>query len=673
MQKNTTISPVWIGRALSALLLFNLALIGYYILFDYQSMMHSDSAVKNLLAQEIVETGSYFPRDWNYVNGDLWVFYTQTFIVPLLLLFPNSFRLHAASGLITAGLILFGTWQLTGVMGQSRTARLLSMAVLSCGMSLYMAENLYGQASYGSMYYMSCFMLLFAWRFLFAAPRARLWWGAAFVVINVLLFLANPQRAVIYQGAPFMLGLATLLLFDLKLPVPGERRRLALLTGLFVAGAVLGVVLHEAVLRNVNNAIGIGPATWMGFDGMMVNLLGTLRGLLGLLGGLPDAGAPLISFTSVYHALRLLAALALLALIPWALSSLMRSQERGRLFVVSFTLGSVALSLFLHLSSSLASATDPEGTARYLVPPLLFGLIVLVGALVDGVAGRRTRVIGLCAVLILATSGIAALRSPVSRGVLEIGARPAAERRELAEFLVSSGLKYGYSTFWNAGVTSVFSKQQARVRQIEIENGLPRPMLFLASDRWYRPAAWTGETFLLLEEAEAKAINWDALTALVGQPSRKLQFRHWQIVAFPKNIAADLPKWKIDRTVRVGVGEDTPHLIGRFIDGPKPALVAEVGQAGPLLFGPFSAVKSGKIKAVYSIEVEGTGADFGHVDITSESGKTVHAQQAITQPGVQRLELPAQLDKDVTRFEMRVFTNGVGKIKVYEVKLERLP
>ena len=224
MQKNLTISPAWVQRGLTLLLLLNIVLIVYYVVFDYQTMMHSDSAVANLLAQEIVETGNYFPRDWYYVNGDLWVFYIHTFIVPLLALFPNSYGLHAASALATGSLILLGTWLLTGVLAQSRSARLLSMAMLASGLSWYMAENLYGQASYGSIYYMSCLMLFFAWRSLITPLRARWLWRVAFALVTMLLFWANPQRALIYQGAPFLLAMASLLLLDLKDPVAGQRR-----------------------------------------------------------------------------------------------------------------------------------------------------------------------------------------------------------------------------------------------------------------------------------------------------------------------------------------------------------------------------------------------------------------------------------------------------------------
>ena len=130
-----------IGKSLLlALLLINIYFIVYFIVFTNRNYFHSDSAVKNLLAQEIYETGQYFPPEWNYANGDLFVFFGHTFILPLLPFFQNSFSLHAVSGVFSAVLILVGTWCLAGVLTESFWGRLATVAVVSSGISGIMAE-----------------------------------------------------------------------------------------------------------------------------------------------------------------------------------------------------------------------------------------------------------------------------------------------------------------------------------------------------------------------------------------------------------------------------------------------------------------------------------------------------------------------------------------------------
>ena len=89
-------------RIFIALLLINISLVFYYIFVNYKAYFHSDSAAKNLIAQEIFETGQYFPSDWYYINGDLWVLSGHTYIVPMLSFFSNSYSLHAVSGVFSA-------------------------------------------------------------------------------------------------------------------------------------------------------------------------------------------------------------------------------------------------------------------------------------------------------------------------------------------------------------------------------------------------------------------------------------------------------------------------------------------------------------------------------------------------------------------------------------------
>ena len=73
---------------LLSILFINIGLLFWYIFYGYQEFFHSDNAVKVLLAKEIFETGNYFPEAWNYVNGDIMVFFGHTLIIPLLHFLP---------------------------------------------------------------------------------------------------------------------------------------------------------------------------------------------------------------------------------------------------------------------------------------------------------------------------------------------------------------------------------------------------------------------------------------------------------------------------------------------------------------------------------------------------------------------------------------------------------
>ncbi|MES2352173.1 MAG: hypothetical protein V4641_31785, partial [Pseudomonadota bacterium] len=195
-----------LNKALLLIIAVNLLMLSYYIGIDYQFVFHSDTAAANLLAQEMLETGHFFPPTWNYVNSDLWLLYMQVFIVPMLKFFPNGYPLHAVVSVISAVLVLWGSWLLSRMAGLSTSARLAVLAVFSSGLSPNMVENLYGQAAYGTMYYSGCFVLYCAWRYLQDSGARRWLWGAASMALALTLFWANPQRAAVYYGMPLALG-----------------------------------------------------------------------------------------------------------------------------------------------------------------------------------------------------------------------------------------------------------------------------------------------------------------------------------------------------------------------------------------------------------------------------------------------------------------------------------
>ena len=539
----------WIAKGgLIALVVWNIALIAWYVCVQYRYYMHSDSAVKSLLASEIFTTGHYFPHDWNYVNGDIPVLFGHTYIVPLLHFFPNSFSLHAASGIVSAALILLGAWLVAGMLSPSPWIRLCCVAVLSAGMSGVMADNLYGQVSYGTVYYFTCFLIYFAWRFLRHEGKRRRYWAAGLAVTAALMFWANPQRAVISYALPLCAAALVYAAVEWQQGAGRSiqaRRGFALLT-VFATGAIIGFGMHLWTLKGVNNVQGVGAARWLTFAGMEKNVEITIQGLLALLGGLPTASRPVVSVVGAYEGMRLVASLATLAILPWALCHALRVRDRGVLFVASFALVLTFLHLFLQVATSIPEVSDPVQSSRYLVPALLLLLLILTATVATEAKRSPLPMIGAMALLALATSGYPALvkSSPDNVSRLGTGQGPDDLRVRLAEFLRSSGLRYGYSTYWNAGVLSVLSGEAVRVRQIKYSDGLPIPFRHLSSNRWYLPATWEGETFLLLNPAEQTALDVARMERYNGHPVRTLEFEGMKVLVYPRNLAASMPNWQ---------------------------------------------------------------------------------------------------------------------------------
>jgi hypothetical protein len=665
-------------RWLSLLLGINILLLAFYIVIDYQLVYHSDSAVKNLLAQEIFDTGQYFPQSWNYVNGDLWVLNTHTFILPLLGWMHNGFLAHAASDLVSAALILHGSWRLTALLEQSRVARLVGMLVVSAGMSLIMAEHIYGQAAYGSLYYMACYLLVAYWSLSQARGRRVLLWAGATTVLTALVFWTNPQRALLFYGLPLLAAGTLQQVQEWRAARAAQRPvvwRQAKAMGVVMAGLVLGVALSAYTLSRVNNHLGLTVIHWLDFDGMANNLRAVIQGVMGLFDGIPHSDGKVASLAGAYAALRLLGAALLVVMLPWGLYRALQLQTGPRQLVVVFASVAFAANLFMMLATSLADMSAPEASVRYLVPSLLFMLLIFVSLMVDCHAlAPLTRAAGLFAVALLATSAPTSYLYPYNKvvGMAHNGLILKTSDQQLGEFLRQQGLHYGYATFWGAGKISVLSGGAVRVRSVGVERGLPMPTRKLSANRWYTAAAWQGPTFLMLRDSELGALNLPLLASYAGQP-RRLHYQDANILVFPGNLAAALPGWDIDvqQPQHYPMDQYALHQRGTLQQG---VMVAVAGEEGNLHFGPMRILGPGAYAVSFDLETSGAGAgDFGMVDVVTQAGTRVHARQAVTAVGKQRITLRFETAKMLDMVEFRAFTSGRGRFALSGIDVVRIP
>lgn len=660
---------VLLNRLLLVALVCNLLLLSWYLAVDYRAYLHSDSAVKNILAQEMLDTGSYFPAQWNYVNGDLWVFFTQTLVLPFLLVLPNGFGAHAGADLVAAAMVLHATWLLARITGQSQTARLASVLVVSAGLSLNLAENLFGQAAYGLLFAMAVWLVVCSLRAVGTTGRRRLAWTAGAAVILMFVCWANPQRAAAYYVAPLMAGAAVALIRRRIIP----RLRDAVLPAALLAGAVVGTLLYVHTRGQVASTGAVATVFYVGAEGARANAARLLEGLFLLFAEPPLPGSRVLTGRGVVAALYLVVtATFLFALLPWSIRRAWRQGAARVDAVLAFALSGLAVALFFALATTLTSYSSSDGAIRYLVPHLMVLLVIFVGAAVD-MRGPVTP-LAVVAVAIVALFGVRSLATygPVTGADFTRVHTQQADR--MIAFMLANGLEYGYAPFWDAGRMTVLASHRIRFRQITIQSGLPLPMRHLGSDRWYMPETWHGKTFLLLNTEEQKTFRPDLMASRAGAPAATLDFEGWKIVVYDHNIAADLPAWDTAyHTVRhFAADAGTPHLVGKVEQQPA-AIVAAPGEAGPLAFGQNLALQPGKYTAIFDIEAEGTGAAFGSVDAASAAGDVVHGKLPITAAGRQQLRVPLNVERTSRDLELRVFSSGSGRLALYGVTLQRNP
>lgn len=661
-----------------ALLLVNLAFLGWYLFVGYQADFHSDSAAKVILAREIVELGDYFPDDWNYVNKDLFVLFGHTFVIPLLAFMPAGYTAHAISGLISSALILSGIWFLTSMVPLSTVRRLLIVAIVAAGISGFMAENLFGQVSYGTVVYFSCYIVFFSWRFI-GADLGKKWpWGVALFVVIVLAFWANPQRALVSYAIPIVVATLFLLAKPDTAGRNSRRNGLLLLLGILFVGIMQGSYLHFQTIQGVNNHLGAGHARWLPYELMVRNGSLMLKGFLATFGGLPTAEGTIISKAGIYEAARFVAALALLVLMPIAVLRTLKRKEQGLVFLCIYALVLLAVVVFLQITTTIPDMSDPIQSSRYLVPSLLLMLLLI---LMQPVEFALSPLIGISTALsgaLLLTSAFPAFVSSGTNSnyIWGMPGQRSSQHLAVPKFLVDNGLRYGYATYWNAGVNSVLSNEQVLVRQIVFDKGMPMPMRHLSSDRWYRPSAWQGETFLLLTSQEAKAVDQVRLAFHRAKPARELSFGDYKIYVFAENISKSLPGWdqRYEEPATFVASKYSLMQTGRFVetDGHMgAALVAEKGQSGALHFGPYVNVEPGRYVVTFDVLAKHNPAGSVRLDVAAAPDQELFGDKLLLSSDRPQ-EIVFTLDKTRT-MEFRVWSLGHEQVVFKSVTIKRIP
>jgi hypothetical protein len=656
----------------AATLLFNLSLLAWYILIGYQDHFHSDSAAKVLLAKEIFDTGRFFPNEWNYVNSDLFIIFGHLFIIPALYFFPAGFFLHAVSGLILSTLILMSLWFLISDLAISSRRKLAIMSVFSAGVSGFFAENLFGQGSYGSVVLICCIVLILTDKLLEKEIRGRLVVATLFVIMFSVAFWSNPNRALISYGLPLLGALIIMIVSNGR----SNQKRIIEVLSLAALGCLIGVTMHAITLSEVKNVQGASSANWLHIDDVPRNILLTLKGLYAQLGGLLNANISIFAGAGLFSAIRFGLATAVIGASPFILALAINTEERKLRLISLFATISFLLTFFLQVTTTLPDMSDPIQSSRYLVPGVTFCLLVFLTVRYEWACYPFRALFFSTTLVLLMISGYQNyFKSELSSsGVLAQPGQVSSTRQDLIKFLIANDLKYGYATYWNAGVLSVLSDEKIKVRQVHLEGGSPTPMRHLSSNRWYRPSAWEGKSFLLVHNREKHLLDWGLMGDFGLRPTQELEQNDFRIYVFDKNIANFLPGWdpSFEKAAIFFPNEKSFSQIGmlsRDEYGNPAFLVSDRGEIGALHYGPYINVEPGDYRATFDVIAPYHPNGVIKLDVASSPEQLIFGEVTLTESNSDQI-----IDFSLTRpsiLELRVWSLGNERVHFRSVTLEK--
>ncbi|MBA3352756.1 MAG: hypothetical protein H0U23_10085 [Blastocatellia bacterium] len=680
--KSTSARPtrtVGVTQAALALLAFNVGCLIVYNAQTVRSLLTSDAVAKNLIAAEMARSNEIFLTDWYYVNGDLWTFFSHFLILPLLAFFPNGFALHAFAGLVTGTLVLLFSWWVLRSLKTPALSKILMLAVLASGISGSMAWALFGETGYGWVLLTSLmFLSLLLPFFLDDNELDRRLRGTLAVLIALLSFivhLGNPTRALASYFIPALGGLTALLLAPTAADAPRRWKfwttRGILPFSALLIGAIVGAAVYARLIQNLNDIVGAGSALFLPLERLGHSAGYTLLGLISLLGGEPPAGQMLPTLSGAFSVLRLIAALSMLVFPLWLLRNYFHRLNPSQLFVAGFAATAFGIVLCVCMLTNTPDYSDlgaARASARYFAPSVAL-LLLAFASMAHLIRSALVRAGVLAIAVIVSTSSWAVLVSGDSSKTDDV-------RSAVLKVLRENGLTHGYASYWNAGVYTVLTGQEIKIRQVQLTHGGIIPMRHLSADHWYRGYSSGRPTFLLLTETEYQWLRDNGLLGCPHSPAKTLPVLSMRILVYAQDFSSSLLGWDDSSSTyerRVCLLAQTPRTVGRFISDSRALVSSQKDGPGYLMFGPYVSLRAGDYVYRAMLRIESSDVESaGLVDVTGESGKEKFA--AISLPahtGNYTIELPFSVRRDAKGVELRTWVSGSANVMLESATLIR--
>lgn len=523
----------------------------FYLCVTYRVLMHSDAAVKVLLAEEMTRTGAFFPPDWYYIN-EIYVLFGSAVAAPLLSILAPGFAVHAIADIVMA------VFALTGVFAALRLAKVntvlvwMAMAVFLTGLSTYYAENVFGQSAYstgvGVLGYSLATIFFLERRAFSLESRLSL---AVILLLGLLLMftIIGGMRGLLSYAIPLIATLSTCIVIDCcNGRALRDQKKVIWCICLLGAFCTAGFVGHLWLRTRVHLFIPDVQLNLIGPGALGEKAFLWLESWLHLVDALP-AGERLFSIRGVFRSLRLVALVTILGVSLHLVFRVRRIESPVLRLAVIYFFWQFAIATYVYLFTNLSKNIL---TSRYFVLTLTAALVVVVVYAHQRLSTDRiaTHLATAAASAVFLLSAPLHLLLPYwEQGQLAPSAA-GGERRSsafegLAEFLKREGLTFGFASYWNAGVVGVFSDGHTRVIPVHLHpTELLQPFRHHASEDWFRPAFHSGSSFILYRIDELAAVDKSLLERVLGPPRRIVKHDPWIVYEYAYNVAERAPGMK---------------------------------------------------------------------------------------------------------------------------------
>lgn len=500
----------------------------YSILTYGQTIIHSDTATATLLSESILKHHSFFPRTWNYANGDIWVLCNG-----LACILPTWFMNNQS----LARMIGSASWLcivLCGVIYQSKKMYKNDSWVLSIPlMCIFLFESagmvLYEAAYTGQILWLAICPVLVCKAYDCNEKNKKKYY-LVFFILTVLLLMAG-IRMMAEQTVP-LLG-AIMIMFGLTAICEknsnweGKIRNLVyMLTGIIIPTALgYGIYKWLTTWHNVNNTVNnqtvfVEDISALGRN--TVNLLKNFFECFGYVGNVQ-----LFSISGMRNLISIIVAGLVCFVIPVLQVKKIQQETREVQFFFAF-------GLIHNLIMIILAVFTGKSEARYLLTSVFICILVAARYVYEyWMNGNVVRDTILVFSFTIATciECVGLLQSSIGwSSVLQ-------EKKEFNQEIVSRGLNKGYATYWNAYTNEVYSDLKVRYAGVNLSETSITPFRWLVDDDVYKDEG--EKTFLLLDESENQLIQ-SSISIICGEPIDTFTIDGKYIYVFDHDLSRDI-------------------------------------------------------------------------------------------------------------------------------------
>ncbi len=491
-------------------LLLNISMVIFFVLYTYH--LNSDDAVKMILAKEIIETGNLLPRDWYYVNGDVWIIFIHLLCVPLIELFGFNYTTYSLNAFIYTAIYFSSAIYLLNSLKISFYLKLLYLNLICLPLA----------ASFGD----TAYMVIYIVEFLLLGILIRFYNGylsfkLASIFLGTLVFayaIHNPSRYLIYLLIPFLAICGYMWYsnrFDKKINV--------MLCIIIMGSFLLSTALYKVIGINLHIVHGASNLMLANYDSFIKNLNIFFDGFLFTYG---IAQHDQISPTSVGGLIRLLY-FSFFSLLMYSIIKNIRdgSQDIGKLIVNVYFIVCGGLVLFFYIF--MVPLAQNVGTFRYFYHLVILSFIYII-FFVSQLNFSISKVIIFIVVSFIVVVNYYTYVLPHKQGSSNI-------HYELVKPLQERNLKYGFASYWHSHVTTVLSGG-IEVYPIHLHDY--SPFRWLSSERWY--TSDKERNFVIFTSDEFSKFSGSLFEKIY--PKEVIHLREFKIAVFNEDVLKEIKK-----------------------------------------------------------------------------------------------------------------------------------